>query len=127
MPASRMRSPIDTRTEAALRVVVRPALRSIADGQEPGCPRLGRELSRSGGGAAYVDAVPPADCKKSKNKKKENPRVWVMLQNTGGSMRRIMGIVFLWYVVTYSGKTVAGPFVSFTECQRIARAMHEGN
>jgi hypothetical protein len=39
-------------------------------------------------------------------------------------MRRLLiGVLVTWFVVTWSGKKVAGPFDDFAKCQRAAKAM----
>lgn len=39
-------------------------------------------------------------------------------------MKRILGATLLaWYVVTYSGQAVAGPFTLLTECSDMAKLM----
>jgi hypothetical protein len=40
-------------------------------------------------------------------------------------MKRYAVLLFAWYVVTYSGQAVAGPFTLLSECTDIAKIMAE--
>jgi hypothetical protein len=39
--------------------------------------------------------------------------------------RRLLVALFAWYVVTYSGQRVAGPFTLLSECSEMAKIMAE--
>lgn len=41
--------------------------------------------------------------------------------------RLILGLTFVFYVVTYNGRVVAGPFALLDDCNAIARVMHAQN
>ncbi len=41
-------------------------------------------------------------------------------------MTRFLALVLGgWFVVTYAGKAVAGPFIYLADCAQIAQALHE--
>ena len=39
-------------------------------------------------------------------------------------VRLVAGLALGWYVVTYSGQHVAGPFASWSDCNEMAAIMH---
>ena len=42
-------------------------------------------------------------------------------------MKVLRVLLFGWYVVTYQGQSVAGPFLTFGDCNRIARQIRNAN
>jgi hypothetical protein len=38
---------------------------------------------------------------------------------------QLAALLFAWYVTTYSGQIVAGPFTGLSECTEVAREMAE--
>jgi hypothetical protein len=43
-------------------------------------------------------------------------------------MKKLLVVAFVllsWFVVTYSGQTVAGPFGDYNDCQNTAKYMHD--
>ena len=43
------------------------------------------------------------------------------------NMKTVAALLFSWYVTTYGGDIVAGPFSDISDCERVARIMAADN